>query len=128
MDRSLTSQRGTTTFTLMRTILVFLTLLILTPVFGLMVIVAALFGVKDREGSIYDNAPRWWARCPVWAAGIRVRLHNEERCDGRRASREQSHQLVRRAHARGRTATLQVHRKGRAFPDSDLRSRRARRA
>jgi 1-acyl-sn-glycerol-3-phosphate acyltransferase len=35
--------------------------------------------VKDREGSIYDNAPRWWARCLVWAAGIRVRLHNEER-------------------------------------------------
>lgn len=63
----------------MRTILVFLTLLIMTPVFGLMVIVAALFGVKDREGSIYDNAPRWWARCLVWAAGIRVRLHNEER-------------------------------------------------
>jgi 1-acyl-sn-glycerol-3-phosphate acyltransferase len=63
----------------MRTILVFLTLLIMTPIFGLMVIVAALLGVKDREGSIYDNAPRWWARCLVWAAGIRVRLHNEER-------------------------------------------------
>jgi len=63
----------------MRTVLVFLTLLIMTPVFGLMVIVAALLGVKDREGSIYDNAPRWWARCLVWAAGIRVRLHNEER-------------------------------------------------
>ena len=63
----------------MHTILVFLTLVIMTPVFGLMVIVAALFGVQDREGSIYDNAPRWWARCLVWAAGIRVRLHNEER-------------------------------------------------
>ena len=63
----------------MRTILVFLTLVTMTPVFGLMVIVAALFGVKDGEGSIYDHAPRWWARCLVWAAGIRVRLHNEER-------------------------------------------------
>ena len=63
----------------MRTFLVFLTLVIMTPVFGLMVIIAALFGVKDREGSIYDHAPRWWARCLVWAAGIRVRLHNEER-------------------------------------------------
>ena len=63
----------------MRTILVFLTLITMTPLFGLMVIVAALFGVKDREGSIYDNAPRWWASCLVWAAGIRVRLHNEER-------------------------------------------------
>ena len=63
----------------MRTILVFLTLITMTPVFGLMVIIAALFGVKDGEGSIYDHAPRWWARCLVWAAGIRVRLHNEER-------------------------------------------------
>jgi len=63
----------------MRTVLVFLTLVIMTPVFGLMVILAALVGVKDAEGSIYDNAPRWWARCLVGAAGIRVRLHNEER-------------------------------------------------
>jgi len=63
----------------MRTVLVFLTLVIMTPVFGLMVILAALVGVKDAEGSIYDNAPRWWARCLVGAAGIRVRLHNAER-------------------------------------------------
>jgi len=63
----------------MRTILVFLTLITMTPVFGLMVIIAALLGVKDRQGSVYDHAPRWWARCLVWAAGIEVRLHNEER-------------------------------------------------
>lgn len=63
----------------MRTVLVFLTLITMTPLFGLMVIISALFGVEDREGSIYDNAPRWWASCLVWAAGIRVRLHNEER-------------------------------------------------
>ena len=63
----------------MRTILVFLTLITMTPLFGFMVIIASLFGVKDREGSIYDNAPRWWAACLVWAAGIRVRLHNAER-------------------------------------------------
>src|SRR5688500_6460092 len=62
----------------MRTILVFLTLVIMTPVFGLMVIIASLFGVKDREGSIYDKAPRWWAKWLVRAAGIRVRLHNDE--------------------------------------------------
>ena len=62
----------------MRTLLVFLTMMTMTPVFGLMVIVAALLGVKDREGGIYDNAPRWWASCLVWAAGIRVRLHNAE--------------------------------------------------
>ena len=66
----------------MRTVLVFLTLITMTPFFGLMVIIAALVGVKDAEGSIYDNAPRWWARCLVSAAGIRLRLHNEERMRG----------------------------------------------
>jgi 1-acyl-sn-glycerol-3-phosphate acyltransferase len=63
----------------MRSVLVFLTLVTMTPIIGLTVIVAALFGVEDREGSIYDKAPRWWATCLVWAAGVRVRLHNAER-------------------------------------------------
>lgn len=63
----------------MRTILVFLVLVIMTPVYGTMVIIAALLGVKDREGSIYDKAPRWWANALVRAAGITVRLHNAER-------------------------------------------------
>src|SRR5688572_14456865 len=62
----------------MRTILVFLTLVTMTPAIGLMVIIASIFGVKDREGSIYDKAPRWWASLLVRAAGIRIRLHNEE--------------------------------------------------
>ena len=63
----------------MRSLLVFLTLVTMTPIIGLTVIVAALFGVEDREGSIYDNAPRWWASCLVWAAGVRIRLHHAER-------------------------------------------------
>jgi 1-acyl-sn-glycerol-3-phosphate acyltransferase len=63
----------------MRTILVFLTLILLTPFLGGLILLAALFGVKDREGSIYDRAPRWWASALVRAAGIRVRLHNAER-------------------------------------------------
>src|SRR6476469_7266459 len=63
----------------MRTLLVFLTLIIMAPTFGARVIIASLLGVKDREGSIYDRAPRWWAGLLVRAAGLRVRLHNEER-------------------------------------------------
>jgi 1-acyl-sn-glycerol-3-phosphate acyltransferase len=63
----------------MRTILVFLTLLIMTPVLCLMVIIGALFGAEDREGSIYDKAPRWWAALVLRVAGVRVRLHNVER-------------------------------------------------
>ena len=61
----------------MRTVLVFLTILIATPIIGLSVIIASLFGVKDREGSIYDGAPRLWATLLVRAAGVRIRLHNE---------------------------------------------------
>jgi 1-acyl-sn-glycerol-3-phosphate acyltransferase len=63
----------------MRTLLVFLTVITVTPVLGIWVIVAALFGVKDREGSVYDMAPRWWAASLLRAAGIKVRLHNEDR-------------------------------------------------
>ena len=63
----------------MRTIIVFLTLIIMTPVFGMMVIIGALFGVEDRGDSIYDKAPRWWAQLALRVAGVRVRLHNVER-------------------------------------------------
>jgi 1-acyl-sn-glycerol-3-phosphate acyltransferase len=63
----------------MRSILVLITLITMTPLFGFMVIIASFVGVKDREGSIYDNAPRWWAACLLRAAGVRVRLHNAER-------------------------------------------------
>lgn len=63
----------------MRSLLVFLTLLVLTPILGSVILVAALFGVKDRAGSVYDTVPRLWARMVVRAAGIRVALHNAER-------------------------------------------------
>src|SRR5688500_2291415 len=62
----------------MRTVLGYLTHVTKTPAIGLMVVIASIFGVKDREGSIYDKAPRWWASLLVRAAGIRVRLHNEQ--------------------------------------------------
>ena len=63
----------------MRSVLVFLTLITVTPFLGIWVIIAALLGVRDRAGSIYDNAPRWWAASLLRAAGIKVRLHNAER-------------------------------------------------
>jgi 1-acyl-sn-glycerol-3-phosphate acyltransferase len=63
----------------MRTITLFLTLIIMTPVYGLMVIIGALLGVKDGERSIYDKAPRWWAALALRVGGVRVRLHNVER-------------------------------------------------
>jgi len=64
---------------MMRTIIVVLTLLIMTPVYGLMVIIASLFGVERRPGGIYEKAPRWWAALALRVGGVRVRLHNVER-------------------------------------------------
>lgn len=49
-----------------------------TLVLGLVVIIAAIFRVKDRPGSIYDAIPPTWSRWIMRAAGIRVRVHGLE--------------------------------------------------
>ncbi|HSA54066.1 MAG TPA: lysophospholipid acyltransferase family protein [Gemmatimonadaceae bacterium] len=66
----------------MRTLLVLLVLLLLTPVLGLLVVLAALIGVPDRDGAIYDWAPRAWSRALLRAAGVRVVVHHPERMQG----------------------------------------------
>ena len=63
----------------MRSLLVLLVLIVLTIILGTAVLLAALFGVKDRPGGIYDWAPRFWSRAILFAAGVRVRLHGVER-------------------------------------------------
>lgn len=63
----------------MRTLLVGLTFLLCTPFFGGLVVVGALLRHPDRDGSVFDWAPRWWARCLLWAGGVRLHLHNPER-------------------------------------------------
>lgn len=63
----------------MRTLVVFLVMLLATPVLCSSVIVAALLGVRDEPGSIFDHVPRIWGRLLVWAGGVRVMLHNAER-------------------------------------------------
>lgn len=63
----------------MRTVLVLLTLVIATPLIGMSVIVAAMLGVRDRPGGIFDLAPRAWGWLLCRAAGVRVHLHGAER-------------------------------------------------
>lgn len=63
----------------MRTALVLLALIVVTPVLGTLVILAGLLGVHDRPGGVFDWAPRLWCRIVLRAAGVRVRLHNVER-------------------------------------------------
>jgi 1-acyl-sn-glycerol-3-phosphate acyltransferase len=58
-----------------RTILVLLTFLVATPLIGAAVIVAALLGVRDVPGGIFDFAPRVWAWLLCRAAGVRVVVH-----------------------------------------------------
>ncbi|HET6679780.1 MAG TPA: lysophospholipid acyltransferase family protein [Gemmatimonadaceae bacterium] len=61
----------------MRTAIVMLGLLILTPILGGIVLVAALFNVADRPGGVYDWAPRVWARSLLWLGGTTVRVHDD---------------------------------------------------
>lgn len=60
----------------MRTAAAVFALIVSTIFFGTLVIIASLIGVKDRDGSIYDWAPRWWARCIVWASRVKVVVHD----------------------------------------------------
>jgi 1-acyl-sn-glycerol-3-phosphate acyltransferase len=62
----------------LRTILLFATAAAVTLVLGLTVIIAALLGVKDKPGGLFEKAPRWWSSAVLWAAGIKVRVHGME--------------------------------------------------
>jgi 1-acyl-sn-glycerol-3-phosphate acyltransferase len=66
----------------MRTLLVFLTGIVATPLGAITVIAAALLGVRDRAGSVFDAALRWWAKSLIWAAGVEVVVHGAENMQG----------------------------------------------
>ena len=63
----------------MRTVLTLVTMLLVTPFLAILVIVASLLGVRNRPGGIYDWAPRIWSRIALWAAGVKLVLHDAER-------------------------------------------------
>jgi 1-acyl-sn-glycerol-3-phosphate acyltransferase len=62
----------------MRTVLVALAILVLTPVIGGLVIIASLLGVKDSPTGIYQWGAKTWARGVNAAAGMRIRVHGAE--------------------------------------------------
>ncbi|HEX2602766.1 MAG TPA: lysophospholipid acyltransferase family protein [Gemmatimonadaceae bacterium] len=66
----------------LRTILLFVTAFFATFVIGSSVIIAAMFGVKDKPGGIFEKAPRWWSAAVLWAAGIKIRVHGRENLAG----------------------------------------------
>lgn len=56
-----------------------LVLLVLTLLFAPVLVLAALVGVPNRAGSIYDVLPRVWSRSILWTAGVKVRMHGLDR-------------------------------------------------
>ncbi|HET6761505.1 MAG TPA: lysophospholipid acyltransferase family protein [Gemmatimonadaceae bacterium] len=63
----------------LRTIMLLVTAILATFFLGFTVIIAALLGVKHREGDIYGKVPRWWSSAVLWAVGVKVRVHGLER-------------------------------------------------
>lgn len=66
----------------LRTALAIVVAAVLTLVFATIVIIAALLGVKDRPGGLYDRLPRIWAKAILWAAGTSVSLEGTEHLRG----------------------------------------------
>ncbi len=62
----------------MRTLLAAPALLILTLFCGGIVLVAQLLGIPDGPGTIYEKAPRWWAKGMLFVSGTKVVIHGEE--------------------------------------------------
>jgi 1-acyl-sn-glycerol-3-phosphate acyltransferase len=59
----------------MRTLWVLLNMIVATVPLSIVVMVAALFGVRGR---IYDDVARVWCRWFLWASGTRVRIEGYE--------------------------------------------------
>lgn len=62
----------------MRLILVAIAALIATPALTLLLVAARLLRIPDRQGSVYDGIPRWWAKTLLFVAGVKVRASGEE--------------------------------------------------
>lgn len=63
---------------MIRAFFVLINLLVMTPIFGGAVLIAALFRVRDRPGSVYDWSPRLWGKTHLWVGGVRIVEHGVE--------------------------------------------------
>ena len=69
-------------FAFIRTIFAAIVTALATTIGGIGAVVAALIGVEDKRGSIFDHTPRVWSRITLWSAGVNVVVHNPERTAG----------------------------------------------
>ena len=65
----------------MRTIRYLLGIAVITAWYGGKVIIAALFGLRQRHGGLFDRAGQEWARALLRLNGIKVQLEHPERVD-----------------------------------------------
>jgi len=65
----------------LRTILLYTTAFLATTILGITVIVAALLGVKDKPGGLFEKVPRLWSTLVLWAVGVKVRVHGMEKLE-----------------------------------------------
>jgi 1-acyl-sn-glycerol-3-phosphate acyltransferase len=63
---------------MIRSIAAVATLLLMTLLLAPTVLVAAMLGVKEKSGSIYERCMRLWARSMSRAAGVRLVVHGAE--------------------------------------------------
>jgi 1-acyl-sn-glycerol-3-phosphate acyltransferase len=63
---------------MIRSIAAVATLLVMTLLLAPTVLVAAMLGIKEKSGSIYERCMRLWARSMSRAAGVRVVVHGAE--------------------------------------------------
>lgn len=66
---------------LLATLSLTISAILVTVFIGGSCVVASLFHVKDRAGSVYDLAPRWWSKIVLFATGVRVYTHDYERAE-----------------------------------------------
>jgi 1-acyl-sn-glycerol-3-phosphate acyltransferase len=64
--------------TFIRTVLLYTTAFFATVILGLTVIIAAMLGIEDKPGGVYDNVPKWWSKAVLFAVGVKVRVHGME--------------------------------------------------
>jgi 1-acyl-sn-glycerol-3-phosphate acyltransferase len=63
---------------MLRSIWYLISLLVLTVWYGGQVILAALFGVENRRGGVYDQAARRWSKKVLKASGVTVNVNGTE--------------------------------------------------
>jgi 1-acyl-sn-glycerol-3-phosphate acyltransferase len=63
---------------MIRSLFTLATVFVVTVVLAPMAMIAGLLGVRERPGSIYEKAMRWWATAVDRAAGVKVVVHGAE--------------------------------------------------